>query len=343
MADKIKFELPKFLLYSDNTYVSPSTLPVGPVSKGPNLARGREEYNKGNYTDSDAQAYAKKISGKAEIISPEFDFISAIGLGGMKHFLFRSPKLIVNNNFNTITTKRTSKLISDFKKAQNKFSEEELILPDYAKPNSPINQAKQYLKSRLKNGSLEEKRNVKFNKDKSQFFEFLSKPVDNKDLDKLKGIFGDWKILPAKSNYQALYTDDFKGAVLRNKNNALGSYNRNNRQSIIQHEVGHAFSGTGSWRSKLEGFDNISKDYLDYFSKYNYDELAQRGVQIKNYFGLTSPNQEITPSMLKYAYKNYIKDTGIDNDMIEFFSSISDFDKAAKWLSKNSYEEGGKI
>lgn len=47
--------------------------------------------------------------------------------------------------------------------------------------------------------------------------------------------------------------------------------------------------------------------------------------------------------MLKYACKNYIKDTGIDNDMIEFFSSISDFDKAAKWLSKNSYEEGGKI
>lgn len=341
MPDKFKFE--DFILPSDNTLISLSTLPIGPISKGPNLARGREEYNKGNYTDSDAQAYAKKISGKAEVTSPEFDFISALGLGGLKHFLFRSPKLIVNNNFSTVTTKRTSKLISDFRKNQNNFLEEELILPDYAKPNSPINQAKQYLKSRLKRGGLEEKRNVEFDKNKSKFFESLSKPIDNENLDNLKIIFGDWKTPPAKSNYQALYTDDFKGAILRNKNNALGSYNRNNRQSIIQHEVGHAFSGTGSWRSKVEGFDNIPKDYLDYFSKYNYDELAQRGLQIKNYFGLTSPDQEITPSMLKYAYKNYIKDTGIDNDMIEFFSSISDFDKATKWLSKNSYEEGGKI
>lgn len=84
MADKFKFK--DFILPPDNTLISLSTLPVGPVSKGPNLDRGREEYNKGNYTDSDAQAYAKKISGKTEIISPEFDFISAIGLGGLKHF-----------------------------------------------------------------------------------------------------------------------------------------------------------------------------------------------------------------------------------------------------------------
>lgn len=38
--------------------------------------------------------------------------------------------------------------------------------------------------------------------------------------------------------------------------------------------------------------------------------------------------------MLKYASQNYIKDTGIDNNMTEFFNNIVDWKEAAKWLSK---------
>ena len=38
--------------------------------------------------------------------------------------------------------------------------------------------------------------------------------------------------------------------------------------------------------------------------------------------------------MLRYAAKNYIKDTGMDNNMTEFFKSIVDWKEAAKWLSK---------
>lgn len=46
------------------------------------------------------------------------------------------------------------------------------------------------------------------------------------------------------------------------------------------------------------------------------------------------PDQEITEDMLRYAAKNYIKDTGMDNNMTEFFKSIVDWKEAAKWLSK---------
>jgi len=38
--------------------------------------------------------------------------------------------------------------------------------------------------------------------------------------------------------------------------------------------------------------------------------------------------------MLRYAAKNYVKDTGADNNMTAFFNSVVDWKEAAKWLSK---------
>ena len=81
----------------------------------------------------------------------------------------------------------------------------------------------------------------------------------------------------------------------------------------------------------------------EYFLKGNYSELSQRGSQLKNYFGLTKLNQEFTPAMLQHAYKHYIKDTGVNNNMKEFFYSITDFQKAAKWINNNSLKDGGKL
>lgn len=34
------------------------------------------------------------------------------------------------------------------------------------------------------------------------------------------------------------------------------------------------------------------------------------------------------------ASQNYVKDTGIDNNMTEFFDNITDWKEAAKWISK---------
>ena len=56
---------------------------------------------------------------------------------------------------------------------------------------------------------------------------------------------------------------------------------------------------------------------------------------LKNYFGITD-NRPITGDMLRYAAKNYVKDTGLDNNMTQFFSGIKDWDAAAEWLSKNA-------
>lgn len=105
----------------------------------------------------------------------------------------------------------------------------------------------------------------------------------------------------------------------------------NNIRRTVSHEMDHAIHIPGE---APKGFDTSLTDLSGYFSARNGTELTGRGTQIKDYYGLSSPDQEITEDMLRYAAKNYIKDTGMDNNMTEFFKSIIDWKEAAKWLSK---------
>lgn len=110
-----------------------------------------------------------------------------------------------------------------------------------------------------------------------------------------------------------------------------GEFGDNNIRRTVSHEMDHAIHIPGE---APKGFDTSLTDLSDYFSAKNGTELTGRGTQIKDYYGLSSPDQEITEDMLRYAAKNYIKDTGMDNNMTEFFKSIVDWKEAAKWLSK---------
>lgn len=67
----------------------------------------------------------------------------------------------------------------------------------------------------------------------------------------------------------------------------------------------------------------------------NGTESSARGTQLKNYFGI-SDDAEITPQMWEYAKKNYVKDTGYDNHMTEWFNSVIDVPAFLKWLNKHS-------
>lgn len=111
--------------------------------------------------------------------------------------------------------------------------------------------------------------------------------------------------------------------------------NPKNIRRVISHEVDHAIHIPAE---PPRGFDT---GYIDkhisqpgYFSNKNGTELAARGSQLKDYYGLDDPNQEITEDMLRYAAGNYVKDTKLDNNMGLFFKSITDWKEAAKWLSK---------
>ena len=112
--------------------------------------------------------------------------------------------------------------------------------------------------------------------------------------------------------------------------------------ALINHEVNHTF---GVPREMPVGFDTTKSDpYSQYLLSMNNagTELAARGTQIKDFFGLKE-NDVITPEMLKYAKDNYVRITNIDNGMTEFFNLITDFDDAAEWLSMFSLKNGGII
>lgn len=78
--------------------------------------------------------------------------------------------------------------------------------------------------------------------------------------------------------------------------------------------------------SQLIGFRPESRYFL------NPTELLARGTQIKNWLGITDPKYQLTAKDIKEAAKYYSK-TGLNNNMTEFFNSITDWDKAAKFLS----------
>ena len=108
---------------------------------------------------------------------------------------------------------------------------------------------------------------------------------------------------------------------------------------IKSHELEHAIN----WYRQMHpdqkatnGLFDLTKILKDstknYFEKQNNTELSARGSQIKDYFD----SDIISGDQLRFAARNYVKDTGIDNDMTAFFNGIKDWDGMAKWITKNS-------
>lgn len=119
-----------------------------------------------------------------------------------------------------------------------------------------------------------------------------------------------------------------------------------NVDDVIAHEITHNLDvGTHMMRGgnlNWGSYAHLSPKHQDYFLKNGYTELVARGTQLKNYFGLKG-GEPITEDMLKYAAKHYVKDTGLDNNMTQFFSGIKDWKAAAEWISKYSLKNGGKF
>lgn len=258
--------------------------------------------------------------------------------------------------------KRTTKKLSQ--------RDKELLgsLPEYAKPASPIGEAWENHKKRLFSGAYERLTG-----------ERLRMKNGEPDPDMLDTNIYDWddpKVFrDAKYFLGDEYSDDeireiidgisgygvLNGNIIRSKNVdefidlfLEGNPNISNKDVenfIKSHEVEHKIHYSDSDADK-SGFDlnKIDDDEVkDYFKEDHFTEMAARGTQIKNYFGLTDDAQEVTPEMLEYAARNYLKDYGYDNEMKEYFKSISDYKKAAKWITDHAsvglgaYYVGDKI
>lgn len=107
--------------------------------------------------------------------------------------------------------------------------------------------------------------------------------------------------------------------------------------TTLSHEYNHMLRNR-VLLDEAQGFDygHLPKGLRDYL---NTTEIEARGTQIKNYFD----SDIITPDMLKYASQHYVPDTGVNNNMYQFFSGIRNWDKAAKYLTDHSLKNGGKL
>lgn len=262
-----------------------------------------------------------------------------------------------------------------------KESDEELIekMPDYANPNSPMEDALIVHKKRLDSGAYEKAtgrsrddfegtgRGLNLEQEypgiyKDVFHVNFLDPYDegisdilsvasekNRDFFAEMTPEGRWPYIFELTEYmrrrapaEAIGSKGGMGIFLDDATFPR-MFKEENMNPVLSHEYDHAVRGVNGPSIPKE-MEEGSKKWFDasfvddkaerkYIS--NPLELSARGSQIKDYFGLTDMNQKVTPEMLKYAAKHYIPDV-MNNDMVEFFSGIKDWNEAAKWISKYS-------
>lgn len=130
---------------------------------------------------------------------------------------------------------------------------------------------------------------------------------------------------------------DKQGVVFDDSINKDKPLNNRQKNIIEAHEKGH---GLRDFKSETDRNDFKSCLDFDVLNKIaenrnqnnderfpiNYmataEEIAERMSQLKNYFGMKA-SDSFTKEHLQYAKDHFIEDTGLDNNMTEFFKSIT--------------------
>lgn len=358
----------ELVLPSDNTrvdvgsleyprYVSPEAVAARQMRRN---AAAWEDYISGNVTTPEAQEHAAKVSGQAESISPEFELASGLGLKGVLMIgknVSKGAKKAAENILEASYQTRPHVIGSPNSFVRNKvgltklrhkydelgYTDEYLLskFPEGVTPNAPMEQAKQYFIKRLKDGNYKKHR-----RGEDYDAEFVARQFKTAKnpaaIEAYNDALGTNYSIPQSSSvfystYYPAYYPDNRAIVVEFAN----KYSRRQIQPQRVHEAAHSIT---QGRPRTEApFNFAGSGGLKYFKKNNQEDLAARGTQLKDYFGLTKANQEITPEMLIYAQKNYIRDTGMNNNMADFLNNIVDVNQMAKWLSEYSLKKGGKV
>lgn len=86
---------------------------------------------------------------------------------------------------------------------------------------------------------------------------------------------------------------------------------------------------------KVPGFDfsKIPPRIQRYFSGHGNTELRARLTQLKNYFGISDPNQPLTVEQWNYARRHYVNDMGYDNNMQQLFRAVTNPQEFLDWIN----------
>lgn len=238
----------------------------------------------------------------------------------------------INNKFgliaNNIQNKYYSYLVNRAKQKNPVELHKSRINYNWDKIPSVDNNSNKVQNNILYKSNSKEIRVHDINKDKDDFYESLDKFLAKNLPKQLRKFF----YPKYERSYNAILSgnDVFMGnldinKILSKKNLMLNQQQQKRIYDIaLSHEIDHAI------HVPIDG-NNTGFNLLNP----NLTELAARGSQLKDYFGFNK-DQNLTSGMLKYAKQHYIEDTNIDNKMSDFFEKLTDYEKAAKWLSKNS-------
>lgn len=336
----------------------PQEIEINPLTRNPATRHGDFLYD--NITGQRVMSALP-----LEIVSPEFDTLTS--LAGM-----RFVKNLVKPNRNIVRRAVTSvdtpvdvvnSNMDDIRRAYLQKT-----LPDYVTPNTPKQKAREITQTRLKNmfwdsdlpldEDIRDAKNFGTTGLTRRIYNFYRDKHDNPIVGLLDAVvntpFDRIGILTQPSPYFVIDDEIFKNTLGYNmykfieklRKRPYFTYEKDDINNIIAHEWQHVLDNIYRYHlrdllvdGEIPGFNNNAREY--FIGNYG-TELAARGTQLKNYFGITdSYYQKITPEMLKYAKEFYVKDTGLDNNMTEFFKEITDYDEFAKWLSKAAYSKGG--
>lgn len=183
-----------------------------------------------------------------------------------------------------------------------------------------------FYKMRLRNKNIQQKGKIYVTDEKGaiekaqKFNPNLSENIIKKQLDELGKGF---------ANPEQGY------GVVEKEINTTGKQRRGTTNSGKVHEDAHLM------RNNID-INNMEDITWSKIANIDKDEAAARGSQIKSILGITD-DTAITKEQLMYMKENFVRLTGMDNNMQAFLNSITDFESAAKWLSKHSYSLGGAL
>jgi hypothetical protein len=133
------------------------------------------------------------------------------------------------------------------------------------------------------------------------------------------------KALDVMQSPGALGTVKENGIVFIDAESGGKPLNSRQKSIIESHEKGHVvrtFNVNSSDISKGFDFDKIPADAKRPSYLRNPDELVERMSQLKNYYNFRT-DQSFSREHLRYAREHYLTDTGLDNNMTEFFGMIT--------------------
>ena len=300
----------------------------------------------GDAVDAADMYNAYKKGDNVGIALAGFGFIPFVG-GAAKRIAKTAKEGFENAGYKTL-----KKLVSVSEKVDDKIDEfDRFIAPDIKREGFKYSgNDDDYINflMRMEFGGLEKlglNKDVKINIDKNNSL-FKSPKSKNINIEEREGDLNRYRLgiqdfilnkRPIDGKYAFFNRKDIEAVVPDGDSNyyTKAAHEHGHIVDYLRHLYNDSFDDTVN--GKIPGFSmkRVHPSVRGYFLKNDEDatEILQRVGQVKNYLGINNPKYNLTPEDWAYARKNYVKDTGIDNQMQKMFRGVKDPKAFLDWAN----------